>query len=96
MTGMWIGGPGNNSFLVRKTDPFDVPAIVSLSLFVCANVIVGQIEMAMPAIQHLNYGAPATLWLNVTVLSDFNSVSLDLQMFNKLEYIYITNAHNAH
>ena len=35
--------------------------------------------MTMPDLQHLTYGAPATLWLNVSVLPDA-TVALDLQV----------------
>jgi hypothetical protein len=38
--------------------------------------------MSMPDLQHLVYGAPSTLWLNVTVTPEA-AVTLDLQMFNK-------------
>jgi len=38
--------------------------------------------LAMPALQHEYYGAPGTLWLNVTVRAD-GAVALDLQAFNK-------------
>jgi hypothetical protein len=37
----------------------------------------------MPTLLHVMYGAPATLWLNVTVMADEGAVLLDLQIFNK-------------
>lgn len=40
------------------------------------------VSLTMPDLQHVVYGAPATLWLNVSVNAD-GSVALDLQMFNK-------------
>jgi hypothetical protein len=38
--------------------------------------------MTMPTLQHTTYGAPSTLWLNVSVTAE-GSLVLDLQMFNK-------------
>jgi hypothetical protein len=40
------------------------------------------VAMAMPDLQHLAYGAPATLWLTATVRAD-GALALDLQIFNK-------------
>ena len=40
------------------------------------------VSLTMPDLQHTVYGAPSTLWLNVSVNFD-GSVAMDLQMFNK-------------
>jgi hypothetical protein len=41
------------------------------------------VSMTMPALQHTQYGAPATLWLTITSNPGDGSLSLDLQAFNK-------------
>jgi hypothetical protein len=43
------------------------------------------VEMAMPAFAVQNYGAPASIWLNVSADNDAQRLLLDLQLFNKTQ-----------
>jgi hypothetical protein len=75
-------GAGGRQRVANPQRTTSVPTMTGLWVDSAAAPKLAVASMSMPELQHSYYGAPATLWLSVSVQQD-GSLALQLQLFNK-------------